>query len=386
VTTQRRVMLYVVNDAWFLASHRSEVVAAAIAAGYEVHIAARRDETVEGFEAQGCHFHDWRLAPRNTGIRAEGIALVSLYRIIRALRPDTMHLITIKSLIYGGLIARGLKIPSVVFAVAGLGNFFVASSFRERLVRAFASLSYRTVLRHPNAHVIVQNASDRELFVSNRWIDPAQVTLIRGSGVDLERFRASPEPEGPTKVLLASRLLWRKGIREYVEAARQIRERHPDVRFLLAGVIDGENAQSISEDNVREWREAGTIEWRGRCDDMAALLSECHVICLPTYYGEGLPKVLIEACASARAVVCTDWPGCSDIVSHEDNGLLVPPRDVGALQKALSVLIEQPDERKRMARRGREVAEAGFSVTAVVADTLDIYAGLEREAAARIVR
>jgi len=378
----RLVMLYVVNDAWFLASHRSEIVSAALAAGYEVHIAARRDKTVARFEEQGCRFHDWQLSPRNTGIKAELVAFMSLFRIMRTVRPGMLHLITIKSLIYGGLLARALRIPSVVFAVAGLGNFFVAQGFRERLVRTVASLSYRTVLRHPNAHVIVQNESDRDRFVINRWVDPEHVSLIRGSGVDLDRFRASAEPDGPLKVLLASRLLWRKGIREYVDAARQVRVHHPDVRFLLAGVIDGENSQSVPESDVLAWREEGVIDWRGSCDDMPALLQECHVVCLPTYYGEGLPKVLIEACASARAVICTDWPGCSDIVTHKSNGMLVPPRDVDALRDALLALIEQPESRRRMAMQGRVVAEQGFSVRAVVADTLAIYSRLDTTAEA----
>lgn len=373
-------MMYVVNDAWFLSSHRSEIVGAALEAGYEVHIAARRDATVARFESQGCQFHDWTLSPRNTGIKAELVALASLFRIVRRVRPDTLHLITIKSLIYGGLLARLLRVDSVVFAVAGLGNFFVAHGFRERLIRRVAGFSYRTVLQHPNAQVIVQNDSDRRMFIDNRWASPDSLTLIRGSGVDLERFPASEEPDGPLRVLLASRLLWRKGIREYVEAARQVRALHPDVSFLLAGVIDRENTQSVAESDVMTWQGEGVIEWLGSCSDMPGLLRKCHVICLPTYYGEGLPKVLIEACASARAVICTDWPGCSDIVTHESNGLLVAPRDVDSLRDAMLTLIEQPAARRQMARQGRVVAEEGFSVSAVVSETLAIYSKLDSKA------
>jgi len=370
------VVLYVVNDAWFLSSHRFEIVVAAINAGYAVHIVARRDDTVAQFEQIGCTFHDWTLSPRGTGFMSELIAFLSLWRVIRQIRPDTLHLITIKSLIYGGLLGRLLRIQSVVFAVAGLGNFFVANSLHERLVRSAASAAYKMVLRHDNAHVIVQNDSDRDLFIENNWIDPSRLTLIPGSGVDLVRFRATPERAGSLKVLLASRLLWRKGIREFVEAARHVRKSHPDVSFVLAGAIDAENPQSVRDADVVEWSMEGLIDWRGKCDDMTALLAECHIVCLPTYYGEGLPKVLIEACASARAVVCTDWPGCRDIVKHEVSGLLVPPRDVAALSDALLALINDSERRHVMAKQGRSIAEAGFSVESVVAETLSIYAAL----------
>jgi len=369
-----RTLLYVVNDSWFLASHRFEIVRAAVAAGYEVHIAAHRDESIADFEALGCHFHDWALAPRGTGPLTEFRALASLASIIRRVRPDVLHLVTIKPLVYGGLLARVLRVPAVVFAVAGMGNVFVAKNRRDRIIKGIASAAYDIVLRHPNLHVIVQNEPDRQRFAEGGLVPPDNVTLTRGSGVDLERFGATPEPAGAPLVLLASRMLWTKGVGEFVEAARSVRARRPEVRFALAGRIDPENLHSVLETDVARWVEEGVIEWRGRCDDMPTLLAESHVVCLPTYYGEGLPKVLIEACAIGRAIVCTDWPGCREIVRDGVNGLLVPPRNADALTDALWTLVEDGERRGLFAHAARAIAEDGYSVETVVARTLGVYA------------
>jgi len=371
-----KVLLYVVNDAWFLASHRFELVQAAVERGHVVHVAGRHDATADRFIAMGCHFHAWRLAPRSTGPRAELIAFASLARIVRTVRPDLIHLVTIKSLVYGGLIARAVRVPAVVFAVAGLGNYFVASRARDRFVRFVASTAYRVVLRHPNAHVIVQNASDHHYFLSTAGLPVESVTRLPGSGVDLDRFEASREPAGEVKVLLASRLLWKKGIAEFIEAARVLRKSAKPVRFVLAGTIDEENPESVRHADVERWADEGLVEWHGPSDDMPGMLRECHLLCLPTYYGEGLPKILIEACASARAVICTDWPGCNEIIEHGLNGWLVPPRDSAALAKAIGELATDPARRRSLGRAGREIAERGYAVDAVVERTIDIYTRL----------
>lgn len=366
-------ILFVVNDCWFLASHRFEIVVAAIEAGYEVHIAAHRDDTVAAFEDAGAHFHDWALEPRSTSLLTEWRAFASLRRIVSGVRPQVLHLVTIKPLVYGGLLGRVLRVPAVVFAIAGMGNIFVARNLRERIIKFAASSAYRIILRHPNLHVIVQNESDRVRFAEGGLVNPDNVILTHGSGVDLAEFSAAPEPAGAPVVLLASRMLWTKGVAEFVTAARRIRATHPDVRFALAGRIDPGNVHSVMESDIDPWVEEGIIEWRGRCDDMPALLAESHVVCLPTYYGEGLPKVLIEACAIGRACVCTDWLGCREIVKEGINGILVPPRDADALCDALQVLIDDAPLRLRYGRAARRIAEESYAVETVVEGTLAMY-------------
>lgn len=368
-----RTILYVVNVSWYFVSHRLAVACAARDAGYRVHVAATDGGHVDRLEAEGFRFHPLRIARSSARVDRELATLRALLRLYRAVRPDLVHHVTIKPVLYGGIAARVARVPAVVSAVPGLGYVFVAGDRGAALMRALARSAYRIALGHPNTAVIFQNPDDRDLFLRAGLVDATRAALIRGSGVDLDAFRPAPEPDGDALVVLASRMLWAKGVGEFVEAARRLRGEGVRARFALVGDSDPGNPTAVPRERLEAWADARVIEWWGHRTDMPGVLARSHIVCLPTAYGEGVPKVLIEAAACGRAIVTTDSPGCREIVHHEENGLLVPPRDPVALAAALRALIEAPDRRRAMGERGRRIAEEGFALRHVVDATLSIY-------------
>jgi len=197
--------------------------------------------------------------------------------------------------------------------------------------------------------------------------------VVRGSGVDLKRFQPRPEPPGPVAVAMVSRMLWDKGVRELVEAVGRLRARGVALRLELVGAPDPENPGSIPGDRLAEWNRSGAAEWSGPSEDVPGVWAQAHIAVLPSYYGEGVPKSLLEAAACGRPIVAADVPGAREIVRHGENGLLVPPRDVPALAGALERLAADPNLRRQMGERGRQIAAAEFGEDIVVEKTLHVY-------------
>jgi len=376
-------LLYVVNEAGFFLSHRLPLALAAARAGYDVHVATPDAPDVATIREAGLTFHPVPFSRRGAHPLTELASLYSLYRLYRSLRPDLTHHVTIKPVLYGGIVARLTRIPAMVSAISGLGHVFIAKGWKAATLRFLVKRFYRIALGHPNSKVIFQNPDDERAFSTARLIQPQSAVLIRGAGVDLIRFAHSPQPVGKPLVLFASRMLWTKGVGEFVEAASILQDAGMEARFVLAGRIDSGNPMAVSGDQLREWNDSGTIEWWGQQDDMPDVLAQTHIVCLPTSYGEGVPKVLIEAAACGRPIVATDVPGCREVVRHNDNGLLVPANDSGALANALRQLITDPALRDRMGRRGREIVVQEFSLERVVTETLAVYRMLLAGAAGR---
>lgn len=377
-------LLYIVNESYFFMSHRLPIARAARAAGYQVHVAAPEDHVwaPEGFTVQalsdaGFAFHPIPLSRRGTNPWQEARTLIALWRLIRGLRPELVHLLTIKPLLYGGLAARLLGVPGVVAAVTGLGQVFVSSGATAGLLRGLAVMAYRVATGHPNGRVIVQNAGDMETLARSGAVKPERMVLIRGSGVSLSAFAPSPEPDGPPLVILPARMIWEKGVAEFVAAARLLRARGVEARFALVGDSKASNPRAVPQPTLEKWSREGGVEWWGRRTDMARVFAAAHIVCLPSTYGEGVPKVLIEAAACGRPIVACDIPGAREITREGENGLLVPPGDTEALAAALARLIENSDLRRRFGARGRELVEAGFSEDRVVRATLEVYRALE---------
>jgi glycosyltransferase involved in cell wall biosynthesis len=294
-----------------------------------------------------------------------------LLKLYRAERPDAVHHFTIKPVLYGSLAARWLKIPLIVNAIPGLGHVFIDESIPGRALRRAVMQFYRFALA--GTKVIFQNPDDQALFVRYGLVKGKQHHLIRGSGVDIERLAPLPEPQGDTVAALPARLLWPKGIREFVAAAQQLKREGLQARFALIGKGDPGNPEAVPEAQLRAWDESGAVEWWGWTDDIFSIYDRSHIICLPTYYGEGVPRSLVEAAACGRPVVATDRPGCREIVQHGDTGLLVPVQDSTALADALRSLISDPQLRLDMGRRGRQLVVEKFSADQVIQETLAVY-------------
>ena len=363
-------LLFLVNDPGYFVSHRLSHGLAAAAAGWEVHVASAPGPAQAKIVEAGLSFH--ALPITRSGLRPdrELRALRESRALMQRLRPDLVHCIALKAVVLGGLAARATKVPALVHSIAGLGHVFTEQNLKAWLLRGvFLALLPLVVTR--NCRLIVQNRADLERLGGYGLGERS--LLIPGAGVDLERLHPRPEPEGPPTVLMASRLIRKKGVEEFVGAARILRQQGVVARFLLAGDSDPGNPGAVPVETLEAWHREGAIEWLGRRDDVEQLLADCHIACLPSYYGEGIPKSLIEAAAAGRPAVTTDRPGCADIVRDGENGLHVAARDPSALASGLRRLIEDPDLRARMGARGREIACAGYGLDQVIAETLAVY-------------
>jgi len=368
-------LLFVVNNPAFFMSHRLPVALAAQAAGWDVHVATMDGPAVADIVARGMRHHVIPLTRSGKQPLQELGSLLAMRRLFRRLRPDVVHLVTIKPVLYGGIAARLAGVPGMVAAISGLGFIFLSRGLKAGLVRGVVGVLYRLALGHRNSRVIFQNAADRDTLQRLGAVRAEQAVMIRGSGVDLAEWPAQPEPPKPVTALMVARLLRDKGVNEFVEAARLLRARGLDVRMRLAGGIDPGNPASATEADVRDWRESGAVEVLGERTDIAALNAACHIAVLPSYR-EGLPKSLLEAAACGRAVVTTDVPGCRDAITPDETGVLVPARDAVALADAIARLASDDALRQHMGRAGRELAEREFDVADVNRRHLEVYDAL----------
>jgi glycosyltransferase involved in cell wall biosynthesis len=303
-----------------------------------------------------------------------------LWQLFLRMRPDLVHLVTMKPVLYGGIAARLARVPAVVSAVAGLGFLFTEKKgIAPLLLQRIVKLLFRWAFGHPNQTLICQNADDCDRVLAMARLPLLQYQLIRGSGVDLADCPALAESNQTPIVAMASRLLCDKGVREFVAAACLLRERGVSGRFWLIGAPDLANPTTVTCQEVAKWRSEGVVECLGHRPDVLSLYAQAHIVTLPSYYGEGLPKSLIEAAACGRAVVTTDMPGCRDAIEPDVSGILVPPRDVVALADAIQSLIEDPVRRKRMGAAGRLLAEREFGIEKVIAAHLRIYRDLLKQ-------
>lgn len=367
-----RKLLYLVTEDWYFHSHRRQLALAALRHGYVVALATRVGRYREQLEADGITVVPISLRRRSLNPLREASAICEIAKIYRRLRPDIVHHVGMKPVIYGTFAAQIAGVATVVNALGGLGYVFSSGEWFARLLRPVVRWMLRLVANRPHSRLIMQTDHDRRI-VESSGVKPDTITVIRGAGVDLREFQPSPEPGGEPVVLLACRLLWDKGVGDFVETARRLRAKGLAARFVLVGQPDPDNPRSIPTGQIDCWQKDGHIEWWGQRDDMPAVFAASVLVCLPTVYGEGVPKVLIEAAACARPLVATDLPGCREIVRHNDNGLIVPTRDPVALADAIESLLANRERRMQMGYRGRAIAEAEFGIESVVDQTLSVY-------------
>ena len=365
-------VLFVVNAPEFFLSHRLPIAFTAQTAGYEVHVATTNGDAVQAIKDFGFVHHRVVIARSGQNPFRELGSVIGLFRLFRQLKPDLVHLVTIKPVLYGGIAARLAGISAVVAAVSGLGTVFVAQSAAARARRALVSGLYRLAFSQRRLAVIFQNPDDRDGLLEIGALRKDQVRMIRGSGVDLANYSFVPEPESAPVVVMAARLLRDKGVYEFVEAARLLKLRGVDVVMRLIGTPDPGNPTSVAQAEVDGWAAEGVVELPGYRSDIARQYAAANIVCLPSYR-EGLPKGLVEAAACGRAVVTTDVPGCRDAIEPDVTGVLVPVKSAPSLADALQALIEEPERRMRMGAAGRELSERAFSIDRIVEQHLAIY-------------
>ena len=371
-TGVRKKLLFLVTEDWYFCSHRLPPARAAQAAGYDIVVATRVGSRGADISAEGFKLIPIDLQRRSRNPFRELTAIAQIVKIYLQERPNVVHHVALKPVLYGSLAACLVRGPAVVNALAGMGFLFSSSSRLASVLRAVVSRLFRLLLNAGRNLLILQNPDDEAMLVNAGLVAAKRVRLIRGSGVDIQRF--APTPEAPTTpvVMLPSRMLWDKGVGEFVEAAQLLRTRGSTARFVLVGNGDPDNPASISEGQLKAWHDSGVVESWGHCSDMPATLAQAHIVCLPSYR-EGLPKVLLEAAACGKPLIATDAPGCREIVRHGENGLLVPLRNAAGLADAIERLLGDADMRHAMGQKGRRLVELAFSEAKVAQQTLAVY-------------
>jgi glycosyltransferase involved in cell wall biosynthesis len=370
VAGARPKLAMVLTEDWFFLSHFLERAVAARDAGYEVTVLANDNGHGETIRAAGLAFQPLAFARRRVNPFAEMGTFRELLGHYRTLKPDIVHHVALKPILYGSLAARFAGIRNIVNAPVGMGFVFTSDSAGSRTLRPFVTGALHLLLNPRGSKVVFENPDDRREFVARGAAREGDTVIIRGAGVDIEAFAPVPEPMPPVTAVLVARMLWDKGVGEFVGAARALR--NGNRRFLLVGAGDPQNPASISEDELRGWNDEGVVEWLGHRTDVATVLRGAHIACLPSYR-EGLPKSLLEALAAGLPIVATDVPGCREAVTDGVNGLLVPPRDASALAGALWTLIEDAELRRTFGAAGRKRAETEFASSIVIEQTLGLY-------------
>lgn len=337
-----------------------------VAAGHQVTaMAAEDDQAVrEALREIGVSYRSFPLERTGLNPLRDTASIVSLTRALSEIRADSILTYTAKPVIYGSFAAHIAGVPRRAAMITGVGSVLAGGSGGRGALAWILRRLYAAALAGVDL-VFFQNPDDEALFRRLDLIGREQrVCRINGSGVDLARFSPAPMPEGPTTFLLISRLLREKGVPEYVEAARVVRKTHPQARFLVLGRIE-KGPTAVTATQLESWRAEGAIEYLGVADDVRPSIAQAHAVVLPSFYGEGVPRSLLEGMAMARPIVTTDAPGCRETVEHWHNGLLVPVRDAQALADGMRQLLEAPDRLGEMGRCSRAMAEARFDVHAI---------------------
>ena len=366
-----RLLFFVTVD-WFFCSHFLERAAAAKEAGYDVVVLCRVDRHLQVMESAGLRVIDLPINRRSLNPISSLVELVGIYQIYRQEKPDLVHQIGIKPILFGTLAARFAGVTRILNAMVGGGYLFTSQTYLARVLRPFVDFALRLLLNPSGSCVVFENKDDLATFVENDLVRRSASKLICGAGVRLDQYSMASNAANPPIVVLVARLLWDKGIGEFVAAARLLRVEGITARFVIVGSVDSGNRAAIDSGTLAAWQDDGCVEFWGFRTDIPEVLAQASVVCLPSYR-EGLPKALLEGMASGLPCVTTDVPGCREAVRQCDNGLLVSPRDPQSLAEALKILINDPEMRKRMGLRGRERVEKEFSSEWVIKQTLELY-------------
>lgn len=353
-----------------LVRFRGKLIEALINEGHEVIALAGYDlpEFTDSLRAMGAEYHTYPLGRTGTNPIDDFKTYSYLKKLFKREKPDLMLGYTIKPVIWGCLAARHAGVKHVHAMITGLGQQFDPAS--PALLRVFLARLYGHVLPQLDS-TIFQNDDDKAFFLKKGLVPSSLVHRVHGSGVDMDNYPDSALPEGPLNCLMVTRLLAAKGVREYAAAAKQVKKLHPNVTFRLVGRAESGSA-SVSESEVAQWQSEGYIEYLGELNHVGETMKNCHLYILPSYYGEGVPRSVLEAMSMGRAVLTTDNIGCRDPVEHMQSGLIVPPRDVDALAEAMLWFVQHPDKWQSMGEKGRQIVENRYDVRKVNQEIMTI--------------
>ena len=369
-------LIFIVNVDWYFKLHWLERACYFCSLGYEVHVATKYTDSniKDKFERLGFYCHDIEFKRSSLNVFSELLTTFKIKSILNEVKPDIIHSITIKPNIYAGL-ARLIffsYIP-IVYSVTGLGAVYSSGRLKFRIIRSVVSCLYRIVSSH-NSRFIFENSDDLLTYVNLEIIKNNGV-VIKGAGIDLEKFAPS-SPSCERNVLFAARLLKDKGLYELVEAKILLKNKGINFSLNVAGIIDADVISAIPMSQILKWESQGYINWLGSVDNMPELIAKNDIVCLPTTYGEGVPRILIEAACCQRAIITTDVAGCRDIVRHRINGLLVEPGSVRSLANSLREMLQDEDMVHKFGINGRLIVKDEYDQAIVFQRTNEVYLSL----------
>jgi len=367
-------VLYIFNVSWFFRSHRLSFAKSLIDQGFKIHVASKffhGDRLT--LKKEFIETHDLDFSRSGFNIFNEIKVFFSIIRLIIRIKPDIIEVATLKPVIFTGLICLFCKVKLVIW-ITGLGYVFINKSRKGLIIQQIVLFVYKFIFTKKGLSVIFENHDDREFFIRSGVVENKKTKLVMGAGVDIKKFSFCLEPQKkPLVVVFPGRMLFDKGVSNYVEAARILKKRYQNrVRFDLVGDTDDGNPASVPRGQIMQWQKEGIVNWLGQSNDMVNIFSNSHIVCLPSYR-EGLPKVLLEAASVGRPIVAFDVPGCREVVKHNLNGVLVALKDNEALAQALSQLIEDRLLRFEMGKIGRKLIEESFEESLIFKKTLAVY-------------
>jgi len=365
-------LLFVVTEDWYFCSHRLQLAVAAKKAGYNVAVVTQETNHGDEIRQAGLRLIPIKFQRSGRNPFSDFMTIRSLIRIYRTEQPDLIHHVSLKPILYGSIAARFSGISNVINAMTGLGYVFSSENFFARFIRFLISPLLRSIFSARKTMTIFQNWDDLKTLEDRNLVKHEQAIIIRGSGVDPDIYVPGENSTDIPQVILVARMLWDKGVGEFVQAAKLILAKGTSARFILIGDADTENPAAISVEQLKIWQDEKSIEWWGRRSDVPEILQRSTIACLPSYR-EGMPKFLLEAASAGLPIVTTDVPGCREVVINDENGYLVPPRNSEALADAIEKLLNDKTLRREMGRKGRVLVEREFGIEKIIEETLSLY-------------
>jgi glycosyltransferase involved in cell wall biosynthesis len=368
----KKKIFFLVNIDSFFLSHRFAIAQKLLRKGYEVHIATEFTKHKTYFIKSGFKIHNIKFYRNSYNLFKAIYSLTQIFFLLKKNKPDILHLISLKPIIFGGLISFVTPVKFLVISITGLGSMFINDSifhkFRERIFNFF----YKIVFLFPNLKVILQNKDDFNYLIKKSNLKRKDVEIIKGSGVNLNLFKFSSITKGPPVILMASRIIKDKGVIEYIEAIKYLKKLNFNGIFFLIGDIDIENPSAISDSLVKYWKSKKLINYLSHQNNIQKYMKKSSLIVLPSYR-EGFPKVLMEAAACGRAIITTNVPGCKDAIIDNVTGILIPAKNPTAIAKAILKIFKKRTILKKMGKAAREHAQKNFNINDVVSKHLYIY-------------
>jgi glycosyltransferase involved in cell wall biosynthesis len=365
-------ILFIVSEDWYFVSHRLNLAKFAIERGYEVSLLSNMGTHENFINSIGVKTIHWPIQRKSRNPLKELYVIYSLFKLVKQYKPNLIHAVAIKPIFYTVLSSMLTNLNGVVLAFGGLGFIFRSKKVVAKFLRFFIVFMFKRIVDNSNVRLIIQNKDDRSILKNLNIINYKRIRLIRGVGIDLNEYIPAHKRNDIPLVILPARMLWDKGVGDFVNCARLCAKNNINARFALIGEPDIHNPESIPESKIQEWVDLGFVEYWGRQENMLKVYNKADIVCFPSYH-EGLPKALLEAASCQLPIVCYNVPGCREIVINNKNGFVVPFKDENAMFSSIDKLLKDSILRTKMGFDGRQIVSEHFEEGRVISETIKVW-------------